>query len=78
MPQTVTSRVFRNKVGAILKANRRFAGLTTRALGREIGVSHNFISDVETGQKLPSLIVALRLMKFFNLAAKVFIDCMTL
>lgn len=43
------------EVGARVRAVRKELGLTTRAFGKAIGVSHSFVSVVERGLNRPSM-----------------------
>jgi transcriptional regulator with XRE-family HTH domain len=47
----ITARI---ELGAYLREKRNLAGLSTRALGEELNVSSNYISEIERGIKPPS------------------------
>lgn len=55
---TTTSRRNRRMV---LKATRQAAGLTARELAKMVGVSRNYIFDLESGNHAPGLAVATRI-----------------
>jgi transcriptional regulator with XRE-family HTH domain len=76
VPQKATSAAFRKKIGQILNSARMDRGLSSRELGRELGVTHKVILGYEHGRQMPSFATALRIMKFFNLAAKDLINCL--
>ena len=44
----------RRRFGEILRAARRASGLSQAALAKAVGVSPVFISQIETGQRVPS------------------------
>ena len=60
-------------IGKRVRRARIEAGLTGVELARAIGKSQAFISDVERGRKLPSLITLLNLGKFLNRSPEFFI-----
>ncbi len=60
-------------IGKRVRRARLEAGLTGVELAQGIGKSQAFISDVERGRKLPSLITLLKLGQFLNRSPEFFI-----
>ena len=55
--------------GQIVKELREFKGLTQAELAKAIGVSHNSISQYESGARRPSYEVLILMVKFFDVTA---------
>lgn len=60
-------------IGKRVRRARMEAGLTGVELAREVGKSQAFISDVERGRKLPSLVTLLVMGKCLNRSPEFFI-----
>jgi DNA-binding XRE family transcriptional regulator len=53
--------------GARIKQVRQEVGMTQRGFGKEIGVSNNYISEIEAEKKVPSLPVLLSIQCIFGI-----------
>lgn len=70
-----------NKIlfGKRIKSAREEIGLTQYALADQIGVSQNFLGDVERGKKLPSVEVLINLCNYLKLSLdSVFADSLNI
>ena len=54
----------------VMKARREAMGLSTREVGRRVGLSNPFVSQIENGRAGPSLKNALKLAKFYGVRAE--------
>lgn len=62
--------------GLVLKRSRQAAGLSQEALGFEAGLSKNYISLLETGQRQPTLTSLLNLAQAVKQTPSALIDDM--
>lgn len=62
--------------GLVLKRSRQAAGLSQEALGFEAGLSKNYISLLETGQRQPTLTSLLSLAQAVKQTPSALIDDM--
>lgn len=53
-------------LGEKLKALRKVRELSLQEVGRGVGISHNFLSEIENGKKEPSKETLRELAKFFK------------
>lgn len=58
-------------LGKRVKQGRNKLDLTQYALAEEIGVSQNFLGDIERGVKAPSITTAIRLANVLNISLDV-------
>ena len=58
-------------LGKRIKQGRLRLDLTQYALAEEVGVSQNFLGDIERGIKAPSITTAIRLANVLNLSLDV-------
>lgn len=49
-----------------LRELRKEKGLTTRELGEVFGVTYQYISDIETGRRNPSIELSLKMAVYFG------------
>lgn len=61
------------KPGDYLRNYREVQGMTQKDLAEKIRIRVNYLSDMETGQRPISRIMAKKLCKIFNVSAGVFI-----
>jgi putative transcriptional regulator len=57
-----------DKFGKKLLMLRTQHGLTVRELGKAVGISIGHITQMETGKNKPSLEVAFKIARFFNVS----------
>lgn len=55
------------EIGAHVRAKREALGLTQQALADELGVTHQHVSRLESGQAMPSLDLVVRLAARFGI-----------
>jgi putative transcriptional regulator len=53
-----------------IKVQRAMKNITQEELASHIGVTRKTINTIETGKFIPSVILALRLAKYFNIAVE--------
>lgn len=58
--------------GARLRAARRAQGYTIEQMAEKVGISGNFLGEVERGNKLPSMSTFLRMVNVLDVSA----DCL--
>ena len=58
-------------LGKRIRQGRLKLDLTQYALAEEVGVSHNFLGDIERGIKAPSITTAIRLANVLNISLDV-------
>lgn len=58
-------------LGKRIKQGRLRLGLTQYALAEDVGVSQNFLGDIERGIKAPSITTAIRLANVLNISLDV-------
>ncbi len=56
------------RFGEKLRFLRIHSGLTVRELSQEIGISNGYITQIETGRNKPSLEIAFKIARFFNIS----------
>ena len=54
------------RIGKRISKLRRHKGLTSEALAYQNGISKGYLSDIENGNRLPSLKMLARLAKIFG------------
>lgn len=54
------------EIGTRLRERREALGLTQQALARELGVTHQHVSRIESGQAMPSLELVVRIAARFG------------
>lgn len=54
-------------IGKTLQEARAKKGLTQEKMAQEIGVSRNYISDIESGRYVPSLKTTVKIATFLNI-----------
>jgi transcriptional regulator with XRE-family HTH domain len=54
----------------VMKARREAMGLSIREVGRRVGLSNPFVSQIENGRTEPSMRNGIRLAKFFGVKAE--------
>ena len=62
---------YRRRVGGEIRALREANGMTQKKVGDECGVSHNHVSDWETGRKMPGPNHFDVLMRIFGVSRQV-------
>lgn len=62
-----------SRIGEKLRTLRQQQGLTSRELGRILGVSNAYIIQIENGQRRPSIDLVARMSRFFNIPADILI-----
>jgi transcriptional regulator with XRE-family HTH domain len=62
-----------NKFGEKLKSLRQQRGLTMRQLGELLEVSDSYVSKMETGDKIPNVVMVLRVANLFEVTTDVLI-----
>lgn len=62
------------RFGKKLRTLRLQRGLTVRALGKALGVSHSTVVDVETSNRKPSIDFAYTVATYFGVSADVLLD----
>ena len=60
--------------GKAVRRLRLVAGFTQEKLGQEAGVQRNFVSSIELGQKLPSLVTIFKLASALRVAPGKLLD----
>ena len=58
-----------NRIGEKLYTLRQHRGLTSRALGKLLGVSNAYIIQIENGQRRPSIDVVAEISRYFQVPA---------
>lgn len=56
-----------SSLGARIKTLRKEKGVSLSAVGKAIGISHNFLSEVENGKKEPSSDTLRAIAKYFEI-----------
>ena len=56
-----------NKIDKLIKEKRIEKGLTQQELANAIGITRNYISDIENGRYTPSLKTAIKLASYLDL-----------
>lgn len=74
---TQSAREFDNKIGRVLRDHRTAKNLSQRDLARRAGVSVDFISRIERGDRRPSLYVLARLASGMGLRLAKLCDAIT-
>ena len=68
-----------NMLGKRVRAGRLSKDMTQYALAEEVGVSQNFLGDIERGIKAPSITTAIRLANVLNMSLDtMFADSLTI
>jgi transcriptional regulator with XRE-family HTH domain len=62
------SRMERTTFGKLVKARRQRLGLTQREFGNKLGKQQPYISRVESGGLIPSLLDAYEISKMLNIS----------
>jgi transcriptional regulator with XRE-family HTH domain len=60
------------RLGSRIAEIRRKKGMTSEQLAQENGISKGYLSDIENGNKLPSLLMLERLAKVLKISLKDF------
>ena len=60
--------------GKAVRRLRLAAGFTQEKLGQEAGIQRNFVSSIELGQKLPSLVTIFKLASALRVAPAKLLD----
>lgn len=62
-----------NKIGDKLRILRNRQGLTTKELGKILGISSSYVVRIENGPRRPSIDVVADIARFFNVSADLLI-----
>lgn len=63
-----------NRFGEKLRKLRKQHQLTLTELGDQLAVHNTFISQMETGRKMPNAVMLLKISKFFKVSVDQLID----
>lgn len=55
-----------------IRAKRRKLGYSLETMAQKVGITKQYLSDIENGKKTPSLHVALRIARILNETVEIF------